>query len=164
MGGHRPRESEYEDRPCGRSRPGQDGQDRYSEDDLPLDPGFAEVLLTWKRRLGAEREAQNGISTRWGWTWSFQAPPPDGTSMRRRHSRTTSVRLAAVLWRVQNAARVSVSGVFRMPRLRTGSSCRCTMSGGVLPGSTASRVAYLPPYLPFPGWRALQRPTACSRN
>ena len=24
---------------------------------------FAEVLLTWKRRLGAEREAQNGIST-----------------------------------------------------------------------------------------------------
>ena len=35
----------------------------YSEDELPLDPGFAEVLLTWKRRLGAEREAQNGIST-----------------------------------------------------------------------------------------------------
>ena len=32
----------------------------YSEDELPLDPGFAEVLLTWKRRLGAEREAQNG--------------------------------------------------------------------------------------------------------
>jgi integrase len=35
----------------------------YSEDELPLDPGFAEILLTWKRRLGAEREAQNGIST-----------------------------------------------------------------------------------------------------
>ncbi len=35
----------------------------YSEDELPLDPGFAEVLLTWKRRLGAEREAKNGIST-----------------------------------------------------------------------------------------------------
>ena len=35
----------------------------YSEDELPLDPGFAEVLLTWKRRLGAEREAQNEIST-----------------------------------------------------------------------------------------------------
>lgn len=35
----------------------------YSEDELPLDPGFAEVLLTWKRRLGAEREVQNGIST-----------------------------------------------------------------------------------------------------
>ncbi len=35
----------------------------YSEDELPLDPGFAEVLLTWKRRLGAERAAQNGIST-----------------------------------------------------------------------------------------------------
>jgi integrase len=38
----------------------------YSEDELPLDPGFAEVLLTWKRRLGAEREAQNGISTTTG--------------------------------------------------------------------------------------------------
>jgi len=35
----------------------------YSEDELPLDPGFADILLTWKRRLGAEREAQNGIST-----------------------------------------------------------------------------------------------------
>jgi integrase len=35
----------------------------YSEDELPLDPGFAEILLTWKRRLGAERKAQNGIST-----------------------------------------------------------------------------------------------------
>jgi integrase len=35
----------------------------YSEDELPLDPGFAEILLTWKRRLGAERGAQNGIST-----------------------------------------------------------------------------------------------------
>lgn len=35
----------------------------YSEDELPLDPGFAEILLTRKRRLGAEREAQNGIST-----------------------------------------------------------------------------------------------------
>ncbi len=35
----------------------------YSEDELPLDPDFAEILLTWKRRLGAEREAQTGIST-----------------------------------------------------------------------------------------------------
>jgi integrase len=35
----------------------------YSEDELPLDPDFAEILLTWKRRLGAEREAKNGIST-----------------------------------------------------------------------------------------------------
>jgi integrase len=35
----------------------------YSEDELPLDPDFAEILLTWKRRLGAEREAQIGIST-----------------------------------------------------------------------------------------------------
>jgi integrase len=38
----------------------------YSEDELPLDPGFAEILLTWKRRLGAERKAQNGISTPFG--------------------------------------------------------------------------------------------------
>ena len=35
----------------------------YSEDELPLDPGFAEILLTWKRRLEADREAQNGTST-----------------------------------------------------------------------------------------------------
>jgi integrase len=35
----------------------------YSEDELPLDPDFAEILLTWKRRLEAEREAQIGIST-----------------------------------------------------------------------------------------------------
>lgn len=28
---------------------------RAVEDELPLDPGFAEVLLTWKLRLGAER-------------------------------------------------------------------------------------------------------------
>jgi len=35
----------------------------YSEDELPLDPDFAEILLTRKRRLGAEREAQIGIST-----------------------------------------------------------------------------------------------------
>ncbi len=35
----------------------------YSEDELPLDPGFAEVLLTWKRKLEAEREGQNGIAT-----------------------------------------------------------------------------------------------------
>jgi len=38
----------------------------YSEDELPLDPGFAGILLTWKRRLGAERKAQNGISTPFG--------------------------------------------------------------------------------------------------
>ncbi|WP_334266822.1 zinc finger domain-containing protein [Edaphobacter sp. HDX4] len=35
----------------------------YSEDELPLDPGFAETLLIWKCRLGAEREVQNGVST-----------------------------------------------------------------------------------------------------
>jgi integrase len=35
----------------------------YSEDELPLDPDFAEILLTWKRRLGTEREKQTGIST-----------------------------------------------------------------------------------------------------
>ena len=35
----------------------------YSEDELPLDPGFAEILLTWKRRLEADHEAQNGFST-----------------------------------------------------------------------------------------------------
>ena len=35
----------------------------YSEDELPLDPDFAEILLTWKRQLGAEREARNGVST-----------------------------------------------------------------------------------------------------
>ena len=34
-----------------------------SEDELPLDPGFADILLTWKRRSEAEREAQNGFST-----------------------------------------------------------------------------------------------------
>ena len=34
-----------------------------SEDELPLDPDFAEILLTWKRQLGAEREARNGVST-----------------------------------------------------------------------------------------------------
>ncbi len=34
----------------------------YSEDELPLDSGFAEILLTWKRRLEADREAQNGFS------------------------------------------------------------------------------------------------------
>ncbi len=38
------------------------GQDR-EEDELPLDSDFAEILLTWKLRLEAEREAQKGIST-----------------------------------------------------------------------------------------------------
>jgi len=107
----------------------------YSEDELPLDPGFAEVLLTWKRRLGAEREAQNGISTPLvGLDLAFQAPPPDGTSTQLQPSRTTSVSLAAALWHVRSAVRRRASGAFRMPRHRMGSACRCMMSGGKQPG------------------------------
>jgi integrase len=84
----------------------------YSEDELPLDPDFAEILLTWKRRLGAEREPQTAFQLHWwGWTSFSPAPPPDGTSTPARRSRTTFVRLAAALWRARSAALGRESGV-----------------------------------------------------
>ena len=41
----------------------------YSEDELPLVPGFAEVLLTWKLRLGPNAKRKTGFQPHlWGWT------------------------------------------------------------------------------------------------
>jgi hypothetical protein len=137
----------------------------YSEDELPLDPGFAEVLLIWKRRLGPNAKHKTGFQPHsWGWTWSSQAPPLAGISMRLQPSRTIFVPLAAALWHVLSAEVGQASGAYRMARRRTGSVCRFTTSGGMLPASTAAWGG-IPSAIPIaPGWIALRHRLACSKN
>ena len=77
----------------------------YSEDELPLDTGSAEVLLTWKRRLGAERKAQRDFNPLVGLDLVLRAPPRPGNSTPLRRSGTTFVPLAAALWSVRVRSR-----------------------------------------------------------
>ena len=69
--------------------------------------------------------------------------------MRRRPSRTTSVRLAAVLWRVRSAVRVSVSGVFRMQDAEREAAAAARRAVGGCREVRQRGLAYVPPYLSF---------------
>src|SRR5258707_3944169 len=71
----------------------------YSEDELPLDPEFATVLLDWK--LQSEREAATEEPTpSMGWNWSSTATSPGVTTPRPPSSRTIFVRPGAAWWSV----------------------------------------------------------------
>jgi len=88
----------------------------YSEDDLPLDPDFAAILLGWKYKSEEENRKlwRREKPHLWGQSWSSPARSPGDTTTRLLFSRTISVRLDAVWWSVQTAGRVSASGVSRI--------------------------------------------------
>jgi integrase len=87
----------------------------YSEDDLPLDPDFAAILLGWKyKKRKTGRLWRRKKPHFWGQIWSLPARSPGVTTTRPRFSRTISVRLDAAWWSVQTAGRVSASGVSRI--------------------------------------------------
>jgi len=77
----------------------------YSEDDLPLDPDFAAILLDWKYKSEEENRKvlAAGKTHLWGQSWSSPARSPGDTTTRPLFSRTISVRLDAVWWSVQTA-------------------------------------------------------------
>ncbi len=80
----------------------------YLEDELPLDPDFAAILLDWKTQCQEQTRSMNRpnpmeIPTLLGWSYSLPAPSPGGTSTRLLSSRTISVLPDAVWWSVRSA-------------------------------------------------------------
>jgi integrase len=96
----------------------------YSEDELPLDPEFATVLLDW--RLQSETEAAAEDSTpAMGLELVFRSHVTGVTITRLPSSRTIFVRLAAAWWSAPIAVPGSASGASRTARYQTGSGYRC---------------------------------------
>ena len=84
----------------------------YSEDELPLDPEFATVLLDWKLESERRGRRPEGIQPhRWGRIWSSAATSPGVTTTRLPSSRTIFVRRDAAWWSAPSAVPGSASGV-----------------------------------------------------
>lgn len=65
----------------------------YSEDELPLDPDFAAILLEWKHKSQEEvrKALADGSTPQMGWTWSLRVPSQVVITTRPRFSRTIYV-------------------------------------------------------------------------
>jgi integrase len=83
----------------------------YSEDELPLDPDFATILLDWKIQRQKEAAKYQIQPHLWGRIWYFAAPSPRVTITRLPSSRITFVLPGAAWWSVRSAAQVPLSGV-----------------------------------------------------
>jgi integrase len=138
----------------------------YSEDELPLDPDFAAILLVWKRQCEEEvRKALADEKTHlWGWTWSFRAPSQGATITRLRFSRTTSVRLDGVWWSARSAEPASATGVWTEVRHRMAGAFRSTKNAGKQPGNTTDWGGTPSATPTVPGWTTPAPRSGCSRS
>jgi integrase len=137
----------------------------YSEDELPLDPDLAAILLDFIRE--AEREALAKLGGEGAGIIEsdllFVSPMRVGISTRRQSGRTTSVLLVAA-WIVRTVGPSQVSGARPTFPFLTGNAYRCTMSGGMLPASTAASGG-TPSAIPTGlGWTTPEHLWECSRN
>ena len=137
-----------------------------SEDELPLNPDLAVILLDWIRQTEdeARRESEDNMIEVIESNLLLSARSPGDTSMRRQSARTTSVLPVAALWGVRSAELKRAIGARPTFPCPTANAFLCTTRDGTRPGSTGASAGIPSATRTALGWTKQGHRWECSRS